>query len=83
MNEDTLSRLSLEGRDIFNNVIDYSGSRSFLRLKNKPRTIFNQCIVRFQVLQGSIEAVKDNNEVIKEVIELLKILVLLDSIIKT
>ena len=81
INEDTLGRLSSEERDIFNTIIDYSGLRSFLKLKDKPRTI-NQCIARFQVLQGSIEAGNDNKEVLKEAIELLKILVLANKIDK-
>lgn len=81
INEDILGRLSSEERDIFSTIIDYSGLRSYLRLKNKPRTI-NQCIARFQVLQGSIEAGNDSIEVIKEAVELLKILVLANKIDK-
>lgn len=68
-----VNRLSEKERNIFNKLIFRSGLSKDLKYKQKPRTI-QDMVERFEILQGSLEAGNDSPEVIKEAIDLIKLL---------
>jgi hypothetical protein len=69
VNEDLLGRLSSAERDLYKSILDRSGLRKFLKIKDKPRTI-KQVIARFELLQGAIEAGNTAREIIQEALQL-------------
>jgi hypothetical protein len=73
VNEDLLGRLSSAERDLYKSILDRSGLRKFLKIKDKPRTI-KQFIARFELLQGAIEAGNTAREIIQEALQLVTIL---------
>jgi hypothetical protein len=68
-----VNRLSEKERNIFNKLILRSGLAKDLKYKEKPRTI-QDMVERFEILQGSLMAGNDSPEVIKEAIDLIKLL---------
>lgn len=68
-----VNRLSEKERNIFNKLMLRSGLSKDLKYKQKPRTV-QDMIERFEIVQGSIVAGNDSQEVINEAIELIKLL---------
>ena len=73
IDENIMGRLSSSERDLLKAVLDRSGLRKILKLKDKPRTI-GQVVTRFEVLQGAIDAGNTAKEILQEGIELVTIL---------
>lgn len=73
VDENLMARLSSAERDLFKAILDRSGLRKILKIKDKPRTI-NQVVTRFEMLQGSIEAGNVAKEILAEAVDLLSIL---------
>jgi hypothetical protein len=73
VDENLLGRLSSAERDLYKSILDRSGLRKYLKMKDKPRTI-KQVITRFELLQGSIEAGNTAKEIIQEALQLVTIL---------
>lgn len=74
-----VNRLSEKERNTFNKLMFRSGLAKDLKYKARPRTI-QDMIDRFEILQGSIVAGNDSQEVINEAIELVKLLHTADKI---
>jgi hypothetical protein len=68
-----VNRLSEKERNIFNKLMIRSGLAKELKYKQKPRTV-QDMVDRFEIVQGSIIAGNDSQEVINEAIELIKLL---------
>lgn len=66
-----VNRLSAKERKIFNSLIHLSGLARDLKYKQKPITV-QDMVDRFEIVQGSIIAGNDSQEVINEAIELIK-----------
>ncbi len=81
VNEDLLGRLSSAERDLYKSILDRSGLRKYLKMKDKPRTI-KQVITRFELLQGAIEAGNTAKEIIQEALQLVTILQAADKMTK-
>lgn len=74
INRTIVGRLSEKERNLFHMLLKDSGLVKDLKYKTQPRTIA-ETVERFKVLQGSILAGNDNQEVINECINVIKILV--------
>lgn len=74
-----VNRLSDKERTIFNKLILRSGLAKDINYKAKPRTV-QDMVDRFEILQGSVIAGNNSQEVINEAIELIKLLSLAGKI---
>ena len=74
INRTIVGRLSDKERDLFHMILKDSGLVKDLKYKTKPRTVA-ETEERFKVLQGSVLAGNDNQEIINELIGLIKVLV--------
>lgn len=68
-----INRLSEKERNVFNKLILRSGLSKDLKYKQTPRTI-QDLIDRFEIVQGSIIAGNNSLDVIKEAMDLIKLL---------
>lgn len=66
-----VNRLGNKEREIFNTLIHLSGLARELKYKQRPRTV-QDMVDRFEIVQGSIIAGNNSQEVINEAIELIK-----------
>ena len=71
LNYEMIKRLTEEEKKLFNIIMTQSGAKTELKYK-EPELTEEDLLKRFELLQGSIQAGNNSNEVLKEGIDILK-----------